>query len=312
MAHDRQLAPTTYLKLGRSHMNSKAKTKSQPSTKAPVPVSADPPAPAQVQKPTNERRLHDLVRLVVDTADAKGWDAEAVAQDLKNFKYATIAVSRMAPNTTQEVTGTFEVTCDERVKIAYHQTSFHSWGLSDLYDAIGNEFWRLPWIQKKTENPGDNTARSLSDVALLERLLRRFHRSVRQLKHRHADRPSLVVRDEYDVQDLLHAILRGLFDDIRSEEYTPSYAGGASRMDFLLKSEQIVIETKVASASLRDKQVGEQLMIDIQRYQSHPDCKRLLCFVYDPGGEIKNPAGLETDLTRVHDKLEVKVIVLSP
>jgi REase_DpnII-MboI len=107
-------------------------------------------------------------------------------------------------------------------------------------------------------------------------------------------------------------MLRCLFDDIRPEEYTPSYAGGASRMDFLLKSEQIVIETKMASASLRDRQVGEQLIIDIQRYRTHPDCKRLLCFVYDPHGNIRNPTGLETDLTRVHDKLEVKVIVVSP
>ena len=122
----------------------------------------------------------------------------------------------------------------------------------------------------------------------------------------------MVVEDEYDVQDLLHAFLRGLFDDIRPEEYTPSYAGGASRMDFLLKSEQIVIETKVASNSLRDRQIGEQLMIDIQRYQAHPDCKRLICFVYDPHGNIRNPTGLESDLSRVHDKLEVKVIVVSP
>ena len=144
------------------------------------------------------------------------------------------------------------------------------------------------------------------------RLLRRFHRTVRQLKHRHNDRIPLLIEDEYDVQDLLHAILRGLFDDVRPEEYTPSYAGGASRMDFLLKSEQIVLETKVASSSLRDKQIGEQLIVDIERYQSHPDCNHLLCFVYDPAGYLKNPSGLENDLSRVHEKLKVKVIVISP
>ena len=83
-------------------------------------------------------------------------------------------------------------------------------------------------------------------------------------------------------------------------------------MDFLLKSEQIVIETKFATDSLRDKRLGEELMVDIARYQSHPDCKRLVCFVYDPEGSLKNPAGLEADLSRVHGKLEVKVIVVSP
>ncbi|HMF22825.1 MAG TPA: hypothetical protein VKG24_11965 [Pseudolabrys sp.] len=142
-------------------------------------------------------------------------------------------------------------------------------------------------------------------------MLRRFHRIVRQLKHRHGDRSGFDVQDEYDVQDLLHAILRGLFDDVRSEEYTPSYAGGSSRMDFLLKSQQIAIEVKFANRALRDKQVGEQLLIDIGRYQSHQDCRRLICFVYDPFGHLRNPAGLEADLSKTIGKLEVKVIVVS-
>jgi len=142
-------------------------------------------------------------------------------------------------------------------------------------------------------------------------VLRRFHRIVRQLKHRHGDRSGFDVQDEYDVQDLLHAILRGLFDDVRSEEYTPSYAGGSSRMDFLLKSQQIAIEVKFANRALRDKQVGEQLLIDIGRYQFHQDCLRLICFVYDPFGHLRNPAGLEADLSKTIGKLEVKVIVVS-
>ncbi|MCU1275952.1 MAG: REase DpnII-MboI, partial [Bryobacterales bacterium] len=32
---------------------------------------------------------------------------------------------------------------------------------------------------------------------------------------------------------------------------TPSYGGGASRMDFLLKEEQIVVEAKMARAGYR-------------------------------------------------------------
>jgi REase_DpnII-MboI len=32
------------------------------------------------------------------------------------------------------------------------------------------------------------------------------------------------IKDEYDVQDLLHAILRAFFDDVRPEEFVPSYA----------------------------------------------------------------------------------------
>lgn len=266
--------------------------------------------PAKQSTQTDRKaRLREIIDLVTGTAAAKGWFAHIDSQDSKTHKYATIAVSRQVPDTYQTVTGTFEITCADRVKITYHNTSFYSYGLSDLYDAIANDFWKFPWI-KKTDNP--KSAVVQSDVVLIERLLRRFHRSVRQLKHRHADRPTLPIDDEYDVQDFLHAILRALFDDIRPEEHTPSYAGGSSRMDFLLKSEQIVIETKSASASLRDKDVGAQLIVDIGRYQAHPDCKRLICFVYDPEGYIRNPTGLESDLSKVHDKLEVKVIVVSP
>jgi hypothetical protein len=62
---------------------------------------------------------------------------------------------------------------------------------------------------------------------------------------------------------------------------------------------------------LRDKQIGEELLVDIARYQSHPNCKTLICFVYDPNGFVKNPSGLENDLSKMHEKIKVKVIVYS-
>ena len=119
------------------------------------------------------------------------------------------------------------------------------------------------------------------------------------------------ISNEYDIQDLLHGLLKSLYDDVRPEEYAPSYAGGSSRLDFLLKREQIVIEVKMANEKLRDRMIGEQLVIDIKRYQTHPDCKALLCFVYDPGGFVKNAAGLESDLSGKHNALDVRVLVLS-
>jgi hypothetical protein len=265
-------------------------------------------APAAV-KADRKKRLRHLIRLVVDTAKAKGWDTSLAGLDSKNFRYATVSVCRYPPDTNQRVTGVFEITCDDRVKIAHESTSFHSWGLTDLYDAIASDFYKIPWVRPTPPNVSKDAT---PDLVVLERLLRRFHRIARQLKHRYKNRTCLVIQDEYDVQDLLHAVLRGLFDDIRPEEYTPSYAGGSSRMDFLLKSEQIVIETKLASDKLRDKRVGEELIVDIKRYQMHPDCRRLICLVYDPHGNLKNPSGLEADLSRVHEKLVVKVIVVSP
>jgi REase_DpnII-MboI len=148
------------------------------------------------------------------------------------------------------------------------------------------------------------------NIGAIELLCERFHAVVKQLRKRHDNRPTLDINDEYDVQDLLHALLRIFFKDVRHEEWTPSYAGKSSRMDFLVQSEQIVVEVKKARAGLSAKQLGDELIIDIARYKSHQSCKRLVCFVYDPDGLITNPAGIEADLNRTTDSLIVKVIIM--
>lgn len=144
---------------------------------------------------------------------------------------------------------------------------------------------------------------------LLKKLFERFHTVVRQLKRRHEGRATLEIHDEYDVQDLLHGLLRVDFDDVRPEEWTPSYAGGSNRMDFLLKEDEIAIEVKMTRNGLKDKELGDQLIIDIAKYQSHPNCKCLYCFVYDPDSNVRNPRGLEKDLEKLGKEFPVKVFI---
>jgi len=162
-------------------------------------------------------------------------------------------------------------------------------------------------IKEYAADSGDNA--SLDVIDILERICHRFHLVARQLRVRHGDRSTLEIEDEYDVQDLLHALLHQHFDDIRREEWTPSYAGGASRVDFLLKTEQIIVEVKKTRQSLSEADLGAQLLVDIARYKSHPDCDSLVCFVYDPELRIGNPAGLETDLESTSNAVPVKVII---
>lgn len=163
-------------------------------------------------------------------------------------------------------------------------------------------------VEEYWESEEDNTAprNALSDIRLI---CLRFHAVASQLRSRHKNRNTLEIEDEYDVQDLLHALLRLYFDDVRAEEWTPSYAGGCSRVDFLLKAEQVVIEVKKTRKGLAAKEIGDQLLIDIQRYQAHPDCKTLVCFVYDPEGHIANPRGIEADLNKQHGSMPVEVII---
>lgn len=148
-----------------------------------------------------------------------------------------------------------------------------------------------------------------SDNLSLTLLLSRFHIVARQLRERHQDRQTLVIEDEYDVQDLLHALLKLYYDDVRPEEWTPSYAGASARMDFLLKQQKTVLEVKKTRETLRDKKVGEELLVDIAKYREHSDCEKLYCFIYDPEQLIRNPQGLEKDLSRDEDGLKITVIV---
>ncbi|WP_312938459.1 PD-(D/E)XK nuclease domain-containing protein [Agrobacterium pusense] len=157
----------------------------------------------------------------------------------------------------------------------------------------------------------NDAAVPLPDVlSLVEKICSRFHAAARQLQSRHGGRTTLSIADEYDVQDLLHGFLRLHFLDIRVEEWTPSFAGASSRVDFLLKDERIVIEVKKSRATLKGADIGKELAVDIARYRSHPDCDCLVCFVYDPGGHIGNPSGIERDLEKLStEDLKVRVII---
>lgn len=158
----------------------------------------------------------------------------------------------------------------------------------------------LMGINKLTQN--ESAPQKINNL-----IFTRFHRIATKLTKRHDKRSTLTITDEYDVQDLLHSLLSLYFDDIRSEEWTPSYAGSSSRMDFLLKDSKIVIEVKKTRETLTDKKIGDELIIDIAHYQSHPDCALLICFVYDPERLLSNPKGLESDIVDVNKTKDFSV-----
>lgn len=170
----------------------------------------------------------------------------------------------------------------------------------------------LEKLLENIENIDETVEQQKITVKALQRILlicRRFHLVARQLQDRHAGRATLVIEDEYDVQDLFGSLLRLDFDDVRKEEWTPSYAGKAARVDFLLKREDIVVEIKKTRSSLGVKEIGDQLIIDIGRYKTHPGCSTLVCFIYDPDFRIGNPTELQDDLNGLHDRLDVRVVV---
>lgn len=144
---------------------------------------------------------------------------------------------------------------------------------------------------------------------LIKGLCSRFHAVARQLRLRGEYRATLSVEDEFDAQDLLHAILRTQFDDIGTDEWTPSYAAGSPRTTFLLNDGRLAVLVKKTRPGLTAKDLKDQLKIDADRYRTHDRCATLLCFMYDPEGRIGNPRGLEADLTSVSDSFIIDVLV---
>lgn len=137
-----------------------------------------------------------------------------------------------------------------------------------------------------------------SDLEKLLHLLNRFHRVAQKFRDRHDNRETIEIDDEYDVQDMLYALIHIEFDDIRKEDSSPSHAGANSRIDFVLKMSDILLEVKMTNDRLRDKKIGEELLIDIGRYKEYTGAKHLVIFIYDRGDRISNKHGLIRDLQR--------------
>lgn len=187
---------------------------------------------------------------------------------------------------------------------------------------LGMAFWAHPFetefrspllkqrqilVEAKQEIQGEDGSHLHLD--LVERLVRRLPDFLVVLRNRQRQRPSFVVEDEYDLQDILHAVLKLHFEDVRAEDFASEHAGGRSRIDFVLKAERLVIEAKMTRSGLGPREVGDQLILDIERYRTHPDCGALIAVVYDPEQRIVNPRTLESDLSGIRDGLTVRVVV---
>ena len=131
---------------------------------------------------------------------------------------------------------------------------------------------------------------------LLQTLVRGLPRAMHPLTHRRRGAKELTFDSEHDLQDVLHSQLRPWIADIRPEEFTPSYAGSSSRMDFLLPAHNLVLELKRVREKTHAARIGDELIIDIEHYRRHPKCNRLWCIVYDPMSVLRNPSGLISDL----------------
>jgi len=145
-------------------------------------------------------------------------------------------------------------------------------------------------------------------MSAIEDICAGFATAAKVLSSRRRKRKAFAIQDEYDVQDLLEALLRVHFNDVRPEEPNPSAAGQSTRVDFFLKQERLIVEAKMAREGYKDNQIGDDLIKDVARYQARNDYDKLVCFVYDPGLLVKNASGLTADIQSQPSRLAVKVL----
>lgn len=129
----------------------------------------------------------------------------------------------------------------------------------------------------------------LDPVAVVRQVVRRFRAVAKNFERRYGDRNTIIIADEYDVQDLLHGLLLVHFNDVRKEEPVPSTAGGSARCDIMVKRHKLFIEAKMTRTSMTEKRLREQIANDLIYYPSHQHCETIVFVVHDPSGMVLNP-----------------------
>lgn len=152
-------------------------------------------------------------------------------------------------------------------------------------------------------------ALALDPHYLIRKVCLRFHSVARQLRLRKDYRPTLEIDDDYDLQDLLCALLKMEFDEVSTDEWTPTYTAGASRTTLLVNRDKIAVVAKKTRLGLTTKELADQVTADSAHYRAQGRCSTLFCFIYDPEGRIGSPKRLETTLTSVSEHCRVEVLV---
>lgn len=166
-----------------------------------------------------------------------------------------------------------------------------------------------PAPQTASDARSTQTCTQQEALELLRNVCLRFHAVARQLRLRKDYRATLEVEDDYDLQDLLCALLKVEFDEVGADEWMPPYAGGAPRTTLLLNRDQIAVVAKKTRPGLTTKELTEQVTADSAYYANRDKCRTLFCFIYDPEGRIGSPKRLESDLTSAGDRYAIEVLV---
>lgn len=134
---------------------------------------------------------------------------------------------------------------------------------------------------------------AVPDVELVLQVCRRLPVTARALTHRDRSRSPFVIGDEYDVQDLLHAVLRAYLKYAVTEEPLGKVGGSRSgRADLALEDLGTIIEVKYARGPRDQHRLVEEFAHDVQLYVKWPHLQFFVYFVYN-SADLRDPEALE-------------------
>ena len=133
-----------------------------------------------------------------------------------------------------------------------------------------------------------------ADAALVLRLCSRLPHAARVLSTRQRKgKIPFEVSDEYDVQDLLHALLRAYLKYSVQEDPLPKAAGTKSgRADISIEDLGILIEAKYVYRPEDQRRIFEDFSQDLVLYSQWPHLRTLILVVYNSAG-LRDAEALE-------------------
>lgn len=106
-------------------------------------------------------------------------------------------------------------------------------------------------------------------------------------------RAAFDVSDEYDVQDLLHGMLRGYLKHSVQEDPLPKTAGAkSSRADISVQELGVLIEIKFVHGPADQKRIFEEYSQDLVLYAKWPYLKTLIFLIYN-SSDLRDPDEFE-------------------
>jgi hypothetical protein len=187
--------------------------------------------------------------------------------------------------------------------------------LNALVDAVQIVLGRLDDYPAEDEFRIGTLVTTNFEIELAERVCARVGKAARSLTSRRATKRSFELSDEYDVQDLLHALLRAFFKYPVTENPVSKSAGPVStRADLCIQELGLIVEVKFVRTQRDQKRIEKELAEDLVFYTAwdplkylffvifnSPDLQNADCWIDFPNGRLSMIGALPLVLSMFND-----------